>query len=118
MYTLYYSPGTASLVVHLALLDLRGTGLSGLQYQELLESVNITANRNVVPFEESSFNVASGLRVGSPAVSTRGFMEAEMRQTGELMLRALKARDNEVALAEIRREVLDLLDRFPLYEFL
>jgi glycine hydroxymethyltransferase len=104
--------------VHLALVDLRGTGLTGLQYQELLESVNITANRNVVPFEEGSFNVASGLRVGSPAVSTRGFMEAEMRQTGELMLRALGARDNEAALAEIRREVLDLLDRFPLYEFL
>ena len=104
--------------VHLALVDLRGSGLNGLELQELLESVNITANRNVVPFEEGSFNVASGLRVGSPAVSTRGFMEAEMRQTGELMLRALEARENAAALAEIRREVLDLLDRFPLYEFL
>ncbi len=104
--------------VHLALVDMRGTGLNGLQYQELLESVNITANRNVVPFEEGSFNVASGLRVGSPAVSTRGFMEAEMRQTGALMLRALEARGNDAALAEIRHEVLDLLDRFPLYEFL
>ncbi len=104
--------------VHLALVDLRGSGLNGLEFQELLESVNITANRNVVPFEEGSFNVASGLRVGSPAVSTRGFMEAEMRQTGELMLRALEARENAAALAEIRREVLDLLDRFPLYEFL
>jgi glycine hydroxymethyltransferase len=104
--------------VHLALLDLRSTGLSGLQYQELLESVGITANRNVVPFEEGSFNVASGLRVGSPAVTTRGFMEPEMRQTGELMLRALTARGNDAALAEIHREVLDLLERFPLYEFL
>ena len=104
--------------IHLALVDLRGSGLNGLEFQELLESVNITANRNVVPFEEGSFNVASGLRVGSPAVSTRGFMEAEMRQTGELMLRALEARENAAALAEIRREVLDLLDRFPLYEFL
>jgi glycine hydroxymethyltransferase len=104
--------------VHLALLDLRGTGLTGLEYQELLETVNITANRNVVPFEEGSFNVASGLRVGSPAVSTRGFMEPEMRLTGELMLRALASRGNVAALAEIRREVVDLLDRFPLYEFL
>jgi glycine hydroxymethyltransferase len=104
--------------VHLALLDLRSTGLNGLQCQELLESVGITANRNVVPFEEGSFNVASGLRVGSPAVTTRGFMEPEMRQTGELMLRALAARGNDAALAEIRREVLDLLERFPLYEFL
>ena len=104
--------------VHLALLDLRSTGLTGLQCQDLLESVGITANRNVVPFEEGSFNVASGLRVGSPAVTTRGFMEPEMRQTGELMLRALAARGNDAALAEIHREVLDLLERFPLYEFL
>jgi glycine hydroxymethyltransferase len=104
--------------VHLALLDLRSTGLNGLQCQELLESVGITANRNVVPFEAGSFNVASGLRVGSPAVTTRGFMESEMRQTGELILRALAARDNAAALAEIHREVLDLLERFPLYEFL
>ena len=104
--------------VHLALVDLRSTGMNGLECQDLLESVNITANRNVVPFEESSFNVASGLRVGSPAVTTRGFMEPEMRQTGELMLRALAARGNDAALAEIRREVVDLLDRFPLYEFL
>ena len=104
--------------VHLALLDLRSTGLTGLECQELLESVSITANRNVVPFEEGSFNVASGLRVGSPAVTTRGFMEPEMRQTGELMLRALAAREDAAALREIRHEVVDLLDRFPLYEFL
>ena len=61
--------------VHLALVDLRSTGLNGLQCQDLLEQVNITANRNVVPFERASFNVASGLRVGSPAVTTRGFLE-------------------------------------------
>jgi len=104
--------------VHLALVDLRGTGLNGLQCQDLLERVNITANRNVVPFEASSFNVASGLRVGSPAVTTRGFMEADMRRSGELMLRAMDVRDDEAALDEVRREVLELLERFPLYEFL
>jgi glycine hydroxymethyltransferase len=104
--------------VHLALVDLRPAGLTGLECQELLERVNITANRNVVPFEDASFNVASGLRVGSPAVSTRGFMEPEMRQTGALMLRAIAARRDDAALREIRHEVVDLLDRFPLYEFL
>jgi glycine hydroxymethyltransferase len=104
--------------VHLALLDLRSTGLNGLQCQDLLERVGITANRNVVPFEAGKFNVASGLRVGSPAVTTRGFMEPEMRQTGELILRTLARRDDDAALAEIHREVLDLLERFPLYEFL
>ena len=104
--------------VHLALLDLRGAGLNGLEFQDLLESVNITANRNVVPFEEGRFNIASGLRVGSPAVTTRGFLEPEMRETGALMLRALEARGKEAALVEIRRDVAGLLDRFPLYEFL
>ena len=104
--------------VHMALVDLRGSGLTGRQCQDLLERVNITVNRNVVPFEDASFNEPSGLRVGSPAVTTRGFTEPEMRETGELILRAIAARDNEAALAEIRREVLELLDRFPLYEFL
>ena len=104
--------------VHLALIDLRGSGMNGLECQELLESVNITANRNVVPFEEGSFKIASGLRVGSPAVTTRGFTEPDMRETGELMLRALAARGNDAALVELRHEVVELLDRFPLYEFL
>jgi glycine hydroxymethyltransferase len=104
--------------VHLALVDLRGRGLNGLECQLLLESVNITANRNVVPFEDGSFNIASGLRVGSPAVTTRGFTEVEMRQTGQLILRALAARGQPGVLGEIRREVIDLLERFPLYEFL
>jgi glycine hydroxymethyltransferase len=104
--------------VHLALIDLRGSGVGGLECQELLESISITANRNVVPFEDSAAGFASGLRVGSPAVTTRGFTEVEMRQTGKLILRALEARSQPAALAELRNEVLDLLDRFPLYEFL
>jgi len=103
---------------HLALVDLRDSGLNGLECQQLLESVNITANRNVVPFDETSVSVAGGLRVGSPAVSTRGFTELEMRQTGRLIVRAMAARAKPAVLAEIRQEVLDLLEDFPLYEFL
>jgi glycine hydroxymethyltransferase len=104
--------------VHLALVDLRDKDITGLACQDLLEKVNITANRNVVPFEDKAMSVTSGIRVGSPAVSTRGFMEAEMRQTGEFILRAVAARNDESALVEIRQEVVDLLARFPLYEFL
>jgi glycine hydroxymethyltransferase len=103
---------------HLALVDLRDSGLNGLECQELLESVNITANRNVVPFDTTNVSVAGGLRVGSPAVSTRGFTELEMRQTGRLIVRAMAARAKPAVLAEIRQEVLDLLEDFPLYEFL
>ena len=104
--------------VHLVLVDLRDKGISGLECQDLLEKVNITANRNVVPFEDKALSVTSGIRVGSAAVSTRGFLEPEMNQTGELILRAIAARRDEAALAEIRQEVGDLLERFPLYEFL
>jgi glycine hydroxymethyltransferase len=103
---------------HLALVDLRDSGLNGLECQQLLESVNITANRNVVPFDTTNISVAGGLRVGSPAVSTRGFTELEMRQTGRLIVRAMAARAKPAVLAEIRQEVLDLLEDFPLYEFL
>ena len=103
---------------HLALVDLHDSGLNGLECQQLLESVNITANRNVVPFDEANASFAGGLRVGSPAVSTRGFTELEMRQTGRLIVRAMAARAKPAVLAEIRQEVLDLLEDFPLYEFL
>ena len=104
--------------VHLALVDLRDKDITGLACQDLLEKVNITANRNVVPFEDKAMSVTSGIRVGSPAVSTRGFMEPEMRQTGEFILRAIAARDDEAKLAQIRQDDVELLARFPLYEFL
>jgi glycine hydroxymethyltransferase len=104
--------------VHLALVDLRSVGLTGREGEQLLDSVNITANRNVIPFDDAAFNATSGLRVGSPAVTTRGFEEADMRATGELVLRAIAHRHDPGALDVIRGEVVELLDRFPLYEFL
>ncbi|MEE4275441.1 MAG: serine hydroxymethyltransferase [Thermoleophilia bacterium] len=104
--------------VHLALVDLRSVGMTGREGEQLLDSVNITANRNVIPFDDAAFNATSGLRVGSPAVTTRGFEEADMRATGELVLRAIEHRHDPGALDVIRGEVVELLDRFPLYEFL
>ena len=104
--------------VHLALVDLRSVGMTGREGEQLLDSVNITANRNVIPFDDAAFNATSGLRVGSPAVTTRGFEEADMRATGELVLRAITHRHDPGALDVIRGEVVELLDRFPLYEFL
>jgi glycine hydroxymethyltransferase len=92
--------------------------MTGREGEQLLDSVNITANRNVIPFDDAAFNATSGLRVGSPAVTTRGFEEADMRATGELVLRAIAHRHDPGALDVIRGEVVDLLDRFPLYEFL
>ena len=75
-------------------------------------------NRNVVPWEDQTVNVTSGIRVGSPAVTTRGFTEEEMRRTGEFILRTVEGRADAAALEGVRGEVLDLLEGFPLYEFL
>ena len=105
--------------VHLALLDLRSTGLTGLRVpgaprerqHHRQPQRRAVRGRLVQRRQRSARRLAGGH-------ARAGFMEPEMRQTGELMLRALAARGNDAALAEIRREVLDLLDRFPLYEFL
>ena len=104
--------------VHLALIDLRNLGVTGAQCQRLLQSVNITVNKNVVPFDDHAPTETGGIRVGSPAVTTRGFGEPEMQHTGELILRALAGRDDPSALARVREEVGALVARFPLYEWL
>jgi glycine hydroxymethyltransferase len=104
--------------VHLALIDLHNIGISGVQCQRLLESVDITTNKNVVPFDEHALAETSGIRVGSPAVTTRGFREPEMQRTGELILAAIAGRDDAKALTQVREQVGDLLAQFPLYEWL
>lgn len=102
--------------VHLALVDLRGTGLTGLDCQRLLERVRITVNRNAVPFDTSPHSVTGGIRVGSAAVTTRGFTEADMEETARLVLRAVAAGDDESVLDEVEHDVLALLARFPVYD--
>jgi glycine hydroxymethyltransferase len=103
---------------HLALIDLRGTGVTGAACQELLERVGITVNKNVIPFDEQPMTVTSGIRVGSPAVTTRGFDEDDMRTTASLIMRAIAARDDASALAAVHSDVQALLRRYPLYEHL
>jgi glycine hydroxymethyltransferase len=102
--------------VHLALVDLRGTGLTGLDCQRLLERVRITVNRNAVPFDTAPHSVAGGMRVGSAAVTTRGFTEADMEETARLVLRAVAAGDDESVLDEVEHDVLALMARFPVYD--
>ena len=102
--------------VHLALVDLRGTGLTGLDCQRLLERVRITVNRNAVPFDTAPHSVAGGIRVGSAAVTTRGFTEADMEETARLVLRAVAAGDDESVLDEVEHDVLALMARFPVYD--
>ena len=111
------SGGTDS---HLMLVDLRPKGVTGKAAEASLERANITANKNGVPFDTAPFTVTSGIRLGSPAATTRGFGEAEFRHVGELIARvvdglATGAEDNSAVEAEVRAEVLDLTARFPIY---
>lgn len=100
---------------HLLLVDLRPAGITGKAAEALLEEVGITCNKNSIPNDPESPFVTSGIRVGSPAMTTRGFGETESRRTGELLARTLFERDNEKALAEIKAEIEGMLKHFPLY---
>ncbi|MFM7141575.1 MAG: serine hydroxymethyltransferase, partial [Alphaproteobacteria bacterium] len=100
---------------HLLLLDLRSTEITGRAAQESLDLARITANKNTVPFETRSPFVTSGLRMGTPTVTTRGMREPEMEQVADLISRALSRIGDQGALAAIGDEVTALCRRFPLY---
>ncbi|MDQ3328949.1 MAG: serine hydroxymethyltransferase [Chloroflexota bacterium] len=99
---------------HLMLMDLRPQGMTGKAASALLESVGVTVNKNTVPFETASAFTTSGIRIGTPAVTTRGMREAEMEEVGDIIATALQRQD-EAALSEVRRRVAKLTDRFPFY---
>ena len=100
---------------HLMLLDLRDTELTGKKAQESLDQARITTNRNTVPFDPRSPFVTSGVRIGTPAVTTRGMKEAEMGQIATCIGRALAAPDDAANLAGVARDVEALCRRFPIY---
>jgi glycine hydroxymethyltransferase len=101
--------------VHLFLISLVERTVTGKQAQAALERAGITANKNMVPYDPRKPAVTSGVRIGTPAVTTRGMKEAEMAQIADLLARVLEAPDDEARLAAVRREVEALCRRFPLY---
>ncbi len=101
---------------HLMLLKLKGTGVTGKELQDRLDHVHITTNKNTVPFETESPMVTSGLRVGTPAVTTRGMGVTEMKEIGELITKAIF--NFEESQDEIRDRVAVLCEKFPLYDAL
>jgi len=101
--------------VHLFLLSLVDRELNGKQAQELLERAGITTNKNMVPFDPRKPAVTSGVRIGTPAVTTRGMKEGEMALLAELVARVLEKPDDEAEIAAVRAEVEALCRRFPLY---
>jgi glycine hydroxymethyltransferase len=100
---------------HLMLVDVFAKGLTGKVAEKALDKAGITVNKNTIPFDTNSPMVASGIRIGTPALTTRGMKEADMQQIAKLVSRALHAVDNETELAEVKREVRKICDRFPLY---
>lgn len=100
---------------HLMLVDLRTTPLNGKEAQELLEDAGITVNRNVIPYEERPPWITSGLRPGSPAVTSRGMKESEMAQIAGWMHNVLNHPQDKETRVRIRGEVRNLCDRFPIY---
>ena len=103
---------------HLMLIDLRPLGLAGKgkQLQNALDLAGITVNKNLVPFDEAKPFNPSGLRLGTPAVTTRGMKEEEMRVIAEYVVRVIRDYRDELLLKKIRKEVTCLSQRFPLYE--
>jgi glycine hydroxymethyltransferase len=100
---------------HLMLVDVFSQGLTGKVAEAALGKAGITVNKNAIPFDQNPPMVASGIRVGTPAVTTRGMREAEMETIGELITRALKGPEDDRALGMVRAEVEALCRKFPLY---
>lgn len=100
---------------HLFLCDLRPMEITGKEAEEWLDRVGITVNKNAIPFDDKPPTVTSGIRIGTPAVTTRGMKEEEMRKIGEMIFRVLDSRGNSQVLEEVRKEVIELCEAFPLY---
>ncbi|MGB2650799.1 MAG: serine hydroxymethyltransferase [Candidatus Omnitrophota bacterium] len=101
---------------HLMLVDLSDKGITGKEAETCLDKAGITVNKNLIPFDEKSPFVTSGIRIGTPAATTRGVNEKGMVRVAEFMDAAIKARDDEKQLAFIRGEVKEFLREFPLYK--
>jgi len=99
---------------HLMLVDLRPKQVTGKEAQELLDKAQITVNKNTIPGDPQKAFVTSGIRLGTPAVTTRGFREAEMETVAELIDTVLTKKD-EATIARVKSSVRALTDRFPLY---
>ncbi len=101
---------------HLMLVDVFSRGLTGKVAEAALGKAAITVNKNAIPFDQSPPMVASGIRVGTPAVTTRGMTEQDMDAIGSFILRALASHDDEPALAAVKADVEALCERYPLYQ--
>ncbi|MDR2301319.1 MAG: serine hydroxymethyltransferase, partial [Deltaproteobacteria bacterium] len=101
---------------HLILIDLRPSGITGQAAQIALDSAGITANKNAVPFEKERFTIASGLRLGTAALTTRGLLEGDIDVVSEFIVEALRFIGDENKLKKIRARVENFIQKFPIYQ--
>src|SRR4029079_11082607 len=100
---------------HLMLIDLRNKNITGKKAQETLDKAGITLNKNAVPFDDKSPFVTSGIRVGVPAITTRGMKENDMREVVELVDKILMNPEDNKIIIDVRKEVAERMTQFPLY---
>ncbi|CAI3475493.1 serine hydroxymethyltransferase [Enterococcus cecorum] len=101
---------------HLLLMEVTGFGLNGKEAEHLLDSVNITVNKNSIPFETLSPFKTSGIRIGTPAITSRGFKEEDAAKVAELIVKVLSNKDDTDVLAQVKQEVKNLTDKYPIYK--
>jgi len=119
MAEVFESAGTVRVISggtdnHLMTIDVSQTGLNGKQVQELLDSIQITTNKEAIPNEKLSPFKTSGIRLGTPAITTRGFDEVDSKAVAHIILKAIQARDDEAKLAALHQEVLELSKKHPI----
>ena len=101
---------------HLFMVDLRSKNITGKEAAAVLDKVSITVNKNLIPFDPQPPVVTSGIRIGTPAVTTRGMKEKEMRKIAGLIDQAIVHKDNEGKLAKVKTGVHALTEEFPIYK--
>jgi glycine hydroxymethyltransferase len=100
---------------HLFMTDVFSKGITGKDGQNMLEAANITVNKNTIPFDTQKPMVASGVRIGTPAITTRGLREPEMKTIAQLIARVLDSKGDGGVIAQVKKDVKELCDRFPIY---
>jgi glycine hydroxymethyltransferase len=98
---------------HLMLVDVTPLGVTGKEAEHLLDEIGITVNKNGIPFDPLPPNTASGIRLGTPATTSRGFGEDEMRSIGRIIIEAIRSRDDEAVQRRLAGEVAEIVARFP-----
>ena len=100
---------------HLMLIDLRNKNITGKEAEEVLYKAGITVNKNMIPFDEQKPNITNGIRLGTPAITTRGFKEKEIEKVFEFINEALKNKDNDSFLEKIKKEIQKTFNKYPIF---